>query len=259
MQKLFLILLAFIVTSSTFAQKQSKKDRREQNRKRIDAMIKQEEEGIIVYKKHTVFGGKLVSNGYGAFLEFGRLNTVKKGMLYQLEISEYKSPREEKQSNLFAFSTPFSFGKQNFFYPVKLGVQQQLLYGNKSNKNGVSITANYGGGLSLGLIRPYYVQLGSTGKFVKFESPDSSQFLDPSAISGGPGFSKGWSDITVNPGAYVKTALRFDYGSYNEIVSALEVGMSADFYSKKVPLLVREKERQFFFTGYVAIIFGRRK
>ncbi|MEJ7821392.1 MAG: hypothetical protein WKF85_03665 [Chitinophagaceae bacterium] len=259
MQKLFLIILSFILVSSSFAQKQSKKDRREQNRKRIDAMIKQEEEGIIVYKKHTVFGGKLISNGYGAFVEFGRLNTVKKGMLYQLEISEYKSPREEKQSNLFAFSTPFSFGKQNFFYPVKLGVQQQLLFGNKSNKNGVSITANYGGGLSLGLIRPYYVQLGSTGKFVKFESPDSSQFLDPSAISAGPGFSKGWNDITVNPGAYAKTALRFDYGSYNEIVSAIEVGISADFYSKKVPLLVREKERQFFFTGYVAIIFGRRK
>ncbi len=259
MQKLFFIILSCLVFSTGFAQRQSKKDRRELNRKRIDAMIKQEEEGIIVYNKHTVFGGKLISNGYGVFVEFGRLNTVKKGMLYQLEISEYKSPREEKQSNLFAFSTPFAFGKQNFFYPIKLGIQQQLLIGNKSNKNGVSITANYGGGLSVGLLRPYYVQIGANGKYIKFDSPDSSKFLDPSAISGGPGFSKGWSDITVNPGAYIKTALRFDYGSYNEIVSALEVGMTADYYSKKVPLLVREKQKQFFFTGYVAVIFGKRK
>ncbi len=100
MQKLFFIILSCLIFSTGFAQRQSKKDRRELNRKRIDAMIKQEEEGIIVYNKHTVFGGKLISNGYGVFVEFGRLNTVKKGMLYQLEISEYKSPREEQKNTL---------------------------------------------------------------------------------------------------------------------------------------------------------------
>ncbi|MDB5223684.1 MAG: hypothetical protein JWN83_2351 [Chitinophagaceae bacterium] len=260
MRKLFFITISLIIAISSFAQKQSKKDKRDQNRKRIDALIKQEEEGVIAYKKHTVFGGKLINNGYGAFMEFGRFKSPKKGMLYQLEISEYKSTREEKQSNLYAFSTPYTFGKQNFFYPVKLGVQQQVLFGNKSNKNGVSITGNYGGGISVGLLRPYYVQLNTaSNSYVKYESADSAKFLDPTLISGGPGFSKGWSDLTVVPGAYLKTALRFDYGSYNEIVSALEVGIAADYYSKKIPLMVHETQKQFFFTGYVAIIFGRRK
>ena len=259
MRKLFFIILSLIIASSSFAQKQSKKEKRDLNRKRIDALIKQEEEGVIAYKKHTAFGVKLINNGYGAFMEIGRMSSPKKGMLYQFEISEYKSTREEKQSNLYAYSTPFIFGKQNFFYPVKLGVQQQILFGNKSNKNGVSVTGNFGGGLSVGLLRPYYVQLGATNTYVKYASADSAKFLDPSGISGGPGFSKGWSDMTIDPGAYLKTALRFDYGSYNEIVSALEVGISADYYSKKVPLMVRETARQFFFTGYVAIIFGRRK
>ena len=259
MRKLFFIILSLIIASSSFAQKQSKKEKRDLNRKRIDALIKQEEEGVIAYKKHTAFGGKLINNGYGAFMEIGRMSSPKKGMLYQLEISEYKSTREEKQSNLYAYSTPFIFGKQNFFYPIKLGAQQQILFGNKSNKNGVSITGNFGGGISVGLLRPYYVQLGATNTYVKYESADSAKFLDPSGISGGPGFSKGWSDMTIDPGAYLKTALRFDYGSYNEIVSALEVGISADYYSKKVPLMVHETAKQFFFTGYVAIIFGRRK
>lgn len=259
MRKLFFIILSFSIATSLFAQKQSKKEKRDLNRKRIDAMIKQEEEGVIAYRKHIVFGVKLISKGYGAFLELGRLNSVKKGMLYQLEISEYKSAREQKQSNLYAYSTPFVFGKQNFFYPVKLGVQQQLLLGNKSNKNGVSITANYGGGISVGLVRPYYVQLSGSNGYIKYQSADSSKFLDPSGISGGPGFSKGWSDLTVNPGAYLKTALRFDYGSYNEIISALEVGISADFYSKKIPIMVHHTPQQFFFSGYVALLFGKRK
>ncbi|HUS01638.1 MAG TPA: hypothetical protein VMY77_07920, partial [Chitinophagaceae bacterium] len=210
--------------------------------------------------KHTVFGGKLISNGYGAFIEFGRIKTVKKGLLFQLELSEYKSTREEKRSNFIgAYSTPYIFGKQNFFYPVKLGVQQQVLFGNKSNKNGVSITGNYGGGVSVGLLRPYYVQLSGTNSYIKYDSKDSLLFLGPGGIGGGPGLGKGWSDMEVTPGAYVKTSLRFDYGSYNEVVSALEVGIVADFYSKKIPIMVHEKQKQFFFTGYVSLLFGRRR
>ena len=237
---------------------QNKKERREENRKRINALIKQEEEGVIAYEKSTAFGAKLISDGYGIFFEIGRARSVKKGVLFQLEISEHKHPKEEKQSNLFNYSTPFIFGKQNFFYPVKLGIQQQVLYGNKSNKNGVSITYNYGGGISLGLVRPYYVQLGATGEYVKYET-DSTDFLDPSAISAGPGFSKGWSDLQLTPGIYAKTALRFDYGSYNETISGLEVGITGEYYTKKIPLIVRTPARKFFFNAYVAIIFGRRR
>lgn len=135
-----------------------------------------------------------------------------------------------------------------------------MLFGNKSNKNGVSITGNFGGGLSLGLLRPYLLEVDKAGKptFVGYDSPDSSLFLNGPYYSG-PGLNKGWKDVTVTPGAYIKTALRFDYGTYNEIVSALEVGLVADFYSKRIPVMVHEKHKQFFFTGYVSLLFGRRK
>jgi hypothetical protein len=256
MRKLFLAITLFIIAISCFSQ--TKKERREENRRRINALIRQEEEGVIAYEKSTAFGGKLINDGYGIFLEIGRARTVSKSILFQLELSERKHPKEEKQSNLFNYSTPFIFGKQNFFYQGKLGVQQQKLFGNKSNKNGVSVTYNYGGGISLGLIRPYYVQLGATGEFVKYES-DSTDFLDPTAISGGPGFSKGWSEMELSPGLYAKTAMRFDYGSYNETISALEIGVTGEYYSKNIPLVVGIKPKKFFLSGYVAIMFGRRR
>ncbi len=56
-----------------------------------------------------------------------------------------------------------------------------------------------------------------------------------------------------------KHALRFDYGSYNEIVSAIEVGITGELYSKKIPILLQIPQRQFFFSAYVAICFGKRK
>ncbi|MEO8413493.1 MAG: hypothetical protein ABI472_07525 [Ginsengibacter sp.] len=256
-----IIFIIFIISASLGASAQkSKKQKQAEKRAHINNLAKEEEEGVIAYKKSFLFGAKLISDGYGAFFELGRASSVKKAILYQLEFSERKSVKEDKQSNPYINSVPFIYGKENFFYPVKLGVQQQILLGNKSNKNGVSVTGNYGGGLSLALLRPYYLQVqkGNNYVYVKYNSPDSALFLD-GPILGGPTFGKGWSDLTVTPGLYAKTSVRFDYGSYNEIISAIEVGLTVDYYSKKIPILLQNPQKQFFFSAYFSILFGKRK
>ena len=259
MRKLIFFSIIISLSLNSFAQSK-KKQRQVEKREHINDLIKQEEEGVIAYRKSFVFGAKLINDGYGVFFELGRASSVKKSLLYQLEISERKSIKEEKLNSYYSNTNPYIYGKENFFYPVKLGVQQQILLGNKSNKNGVSITGNYGGGISAGLLRPYYVQVqqGNGIGFIKYNSADSTQFLT-SKIYGGPSFGKGWSDMTVVPGLYAKAAVRFDYGSYNEVISAIEVGISGDYYTKKIPQMVYNTQKQFFFSGYVAILFGKRK
>lgn len=259
MRKLIIFSLIISFSLSSFGQNK-KKQRQQEKREHINTLVKQEEEGVITYKKSFVFGAKLTTDGYGIFFELGKASSVKKGMLYQLEISERKHSKEEKSSSYYSNSAPYIYGKENFFYPVKLGIQQQILLGNKSNKNGVSITGNYGGGISAGLLRPYYLQVqqGNGINYIKYNSADSSDFLN-NTIYGGPSFAKGWSDMTVVPGVYGKAAVRFDYGSYNEVISAIEVGLTGELYSKKIPQLVYNKQKQFFFGGYVAILFGKRK
>lgn len=258
MRKFIFILIITALSFNCFAQSK-KKLRQEEKRTHINELIKQEEEGVISYQKSFVFGAKLISDGYGVFFELGKAASVKKSFLYQLEISERKHAKEEKIGNIYSNSAPLIYGKENFFYPVKLGVQQQILLGNKSNKNGVSITGNYGGGVSLGLLRPYYVQVAENGQvaYIKYNSPDSLNFLN--TRYGGPSFSKGWSEMTVTPGFYAKAALRFDYGSYNEIVSAIEVGVTAEYYTKKIPQMVYNEQKQFFYAAYFSILFGKRK
>jgi hypothetical protein len=243
------------------AQESKKQSKKELRRQRINAIIKQEEEGVIKYKKHTVFGIKLTSDGYGGFFEIGRAQSVKRGLLFQLDITERKHPKEDKQQ-LYSNTSPEIYGKINFFYPVKLGLQQQFLLGNKSNKNGVSITGNVGGGIIVGLLRPYMIQVEKSGQlvYVQYNSADSTDFfLNPSTHVGGPGFGTGWKYLSVTPGFYLKPALRFDYGKYNEMVSAIEVGLTGEYYTKKIPQLVHNKQKQFFFSAYVSIMFGRRK
>ena len=259
MRTIIFILIATSFSFNSFAQSK-KKQRQEEKRAHINQLIKQEEEGVIVYNKSFVFGAKMISDGYGVFFELGKANSIKKSTLYQLEISERKHKKEEKLGSIYTNSIPFIYGKENFFYPIKLGVQQQILLGNKSNKNGVSITGNYGGGISAGLLRPYYVQVskGNQIVYIKYNSADSLAFLG-NGIYGGPTLGKGWSDLTVTPGLYAKAALRFDYGAYNELISAIEVGITGEYYSKKIPQMVYNKEKQFFFGAYFSLLFGKRK
>ena len=269
MKKLILLFITAAIISPAIAQetKTPKQLKKEERRLRISAIAKQEEEGVIKFKKHTAIGLKLTTDGYGGFVEVSRAQSVNKALLFQLDIAERKHPKETKLQNLadiYGTTSPLIFGKRNFFYPVKLGAQKQFLLGNKGNKNGVSISGNAGGGLIAGLLRPYEVEVisaaGNSSEFIAYDPNDSnSVFLDKTQILGGPGLGTGWNKLKVTPGLYAKTALRFDFGKYNEMVNAVEVGLSGEFYTKKIPQMVFSEEKQFFFSAYVAIIFGKRK
>lgn len=259
-----LLLLSGYVTFSqeSTATTPTKKERKKNERSRRAAMSRQQEEGVLSFHKQTSFGVQLRTNGYGAFLELGRSRSPRFTNLYLLEITEIKHPKEEKVSNANNFfSNSFVYGKINNFYQVKLGFGQQYVFGQKGNKNGVAVLAIVHGGLSMGLLKPYYVQVAdaSTGAVdIKYDSKDSVEFLSGNII-GGAGLSKGWNELKLRPGAFVKTALRFDFGRFNETVQALEIGMSVDAYASKIPQMVFNEPRRLFFQGHFALVFGQRK
>lgn len=263
MKKIFLSLVLFIGIFESYAQEAAndRKIRKEEKRQRINAIVRQEEEGVLTYKKQLAFGFKLTTDGYGGFLEVARAQSVRRTMLFQLDIAERKHMKEEKLQNDLSPTAPLIYGKINYFYPVKLGVQQQFNFGNKGNKNGVSLTGNFGGGFILGLLRPYQVQVQKDNgeyAFVGYNSPDSNYFLNGPFL-GGPDLGTGWGNLQVMPGMYAKSSLRFDYGKYNEMINAIEIGVVAEYYTKKIPQMIYINQKQYFLSAYVSLIFGRRK
>lgn len=236
----------------------TKKAKKEARRERINMLAKQEEEGEVVFNKQSVFGFKMNTDGYGFSYEFGKYKSNRKAILYQFEFNEKKHQKEKKISLFdgFGFSN-IIFGKTNNFYQAKLGITQQTRIGGKGNKNGVSVSGLMGGGLSIGLMKPYMVNVVINGQEQRSTFP---KIIDSNyAISGAAGFTVGWKDVKINPGVHAKTALRFDYGRFNETVSAIEIGLMAEYYSKKVSQLAYVDEKQFFFNAYISFLFGRRK
>ncbi|MFI5187379.1 MAG: hypothetical protein ACHQF0_11675 [Chitinophagales bacterium] len=257
--------LSLFAQDSTKTKKLSKQERKEERQQRISAMIKQDEEGALIYNKQSAFGIQIRTNGYGLLFEKGKTKTRRKTTFYSVELTEIKDPKEEKTpTGFFSFSNPYIFGKINNFYQLKLGYGLQYLFGQKGNKNGIAVTGSYQGGISLGFLRPYYLQVddgNGGGREIKYSVEDSAAFLGspPNTIIGSGGLGKGWGEMKFKPGVYAKTALRFDWGHYNELVSGIEIGMSMEVYSQKIPILLFAKERQVFFQGHIALVFGRRK
>lgn len=224
-------------------------------------MVKQEEEGVLAYYKQSALGVQLRTNGWAAFYEIGRMKSPRFANLYTLEFSEIKHNKEERFQNIENFfGNSFIYGKRANFYQLKLGFGQQYIFGQKGNKNGVAVLGIYSAGLSAGLEKPYYLEVQDNEGYradIKYED-DTTLFLSNN-ILGSSGFSKGLNEMKLNPGAYVKGALRFDFGRFNESIQAIEIGVSADVYSKKMQMMVQNPGKQFFVQGHLAFIFGRRK
>lgn len=246
----------------------SKYQKKLAKREKINQLIKQEEEGALIFDKQSAFAIKLNTDGWGLLYEKGKYKTTSKTSLWWLEFGERKSVKEERvptvsASQGFIIVSSYIYGKQNNFYYFKAGFGQQKLIGGKGNKNGVAVSAIYGGGISLGMLKPYYIEIqnptNGVRESIRYTPANENLFLDPTIILGKSGLGKGFGEIKYVPGAHVRTALRFDYGRYNEVLSAIEIGLNAEFYSQKMPIVLLNKENNFFFNAYAAITFGKRK
>ncbi|RFM27088.1 hypothetical protein DXN05_16610 [Deminuibacter soli] len=267
-----MVLLLSIVAVISFGQdsgKSAKQIKKEQRRERINQLMKQEEEGALIYNKQGAFGIKLNTDGYGIFYEHGKYKTIDKTNLWWIELGERRNQKESRvttqyqDASGYVIGNSYIFGKQNNFYYLKAGLGQQLLIGGKGNKNGVAVSAIYGAGLTAGLLKPYYLKVltgpGGQEQTVKYSGDKDTVFTDPTIIAGSAGFFKGIGETKIVAGAHARVALRFDYGRYNELLSAIEVGVNAEYYTQKMPILILVPAKQFFFNGYVALVFGKRK
>jgi hypothetical protein len=262
-KKIVFILILSAVISPAFSQNtpapkvnSSKQEKKNAKKEKINQLMRQEEEGEIIFHKQSAFGFKIPTDGYGIIYEMGRFKSNRISNLYQIEFSEKKHPKEKKQgasSNQYQVNSVVP-GKLNNFYQVKFGFAQQRIIGGKGNKNGVAVGAVYGAGLSLGLLKPYYVDVRE-GTRVTYDKIVDSAYIP----LGASGFTVGWGEVKIRPGLNTKVGLRFDYGRLNETVTAIEVGLNAEFYPQEIPQMLYVEEKQFFFSAYLSLLLGRRK
>ena len=227
----------------------------------------------ILYEKDLSFGIRLNTNGWGIFSTYGKAHSASRTHYYQFEFVEIKHPKEIKESKDYTTSggyspKPFVFGKQNNFFALRAAYGNRVFLGGKAEKSGVEVNWTYQIGPSLGILKPYYLDVeydrSQDGRIIyaeqlKYDPEDpNSRFLQLPYIVGYSGFSYGLDEIKLVPGLNAKTGFNFDWANYSDYVVALEVGVSVDLYMRDIPIMVLETNRPYFVAIYLGIQFGKR-
>src|ERR1700748_671467 len=105
MKVLLLVILASTLTLPLFAQNNtdsinmmSKMNKQNAKRDRMNNMLRMEEEGDLIFNKHSVFGIRLATDGYGISYEKGKFKSPTRTILYEFELNEKHDPKEHHVS-----------------------------------------------------------------------------------------------------------------------------------------------------------------
>lgn len=225
----------------------------------------------IVYNRETAFNFRLTTNrGFAAGMEFGRLRTYYRTSYFQIGIGEVKHPKEQRQSpppNTRSFR-PFVFGKQNNLFILRTGWGIKRYYSEKARRKGVAVGMSYSIGPSMGLLKPYYLALAYTSPddprntrvlHQKYSEENAAVFLDQTRILGASPFTRGLGEFTFLPGGNASIAFHMDWGAFDEVVKALEIGLQVDAFPRKAAILVSEENSPLFINFFVNLQLGKRR
>lgn len=226
----------------------------------------------IIYLKELAFDFRLNTvRGFSMAVNWGKIVSYHKTTYFQVELGSLRHPKEYKQndqfSRRFGGQRSFIYGKQNSFFALRGGWGQKHYLSEKAARKGVAIGVTYEVGPSIGITKPYYLELikaiDSPIVQERFTPENREFFTDINRIQGAAPFIKGITEIGIIPGGQFKAALHFDWGAYDEYVKAMEIGIMGDFYFKNVPILIDDSfegasNRPFFLNLYVAMQLGKR-
>ena len=169
------------------------------------------------------------------------------------------------------FDSPYSFngrtyveGKLNYLINLRPSYGKHYLLLNQAQEGGTSLSGRISTGPTIGLLKPYYVDLSYTdaGKNITTSVPMAEALnntYSKSSINGEGSFFSGFSQSKLVPGWHVKTALEFKFETLKQSYLAVEMGFILDFFSQPVEILNQTNPRSVYTTGYVTFFFGKSK
>lgn len=224
-------------------------------------------------------GYRLASDGWSVFVNRGFIKTEDVDQPHTnflwIELGEKKHPKETKTLNEnFSVIYPnelkpiaYKYGKINNFYQLRIGYGNIKPITGKIDRKNVQINWVYGAGLSLGFLKPYYLDLflpegsGYVRTYDKYSEKNKEYFLDlnnQGTIIGGSYFYRGIAEVSLQPGLALRSGFYFDYTPNRKTFLGVEIGASAEIYTKKIPIMATAPNSAYFVNIYADIRYGKR-
>lgn len=184
-----------------------------------------------------------------------------------VELVNVKHPKEYQQQSLYA-SSRFVYGKENYLFVLRPQYGREIQLFRRSADEGVAINAIVAAGPSLGVIKPYYVEVQAsqqTTRSLPYATAVRQQIAGE--IVGAGKFFDGFGESKLTVGLHLKTAVSFELSAFRNNTTGIEVGFLAEVFPKTIVILPNTDpsinpevgNRSFFTSGYVTLFFGTKK
>ena len=232
----------------------------------------------VFYRNEWSVALMLNSNGWGANYRYGKRIDAANKRLFEVDFAYVKDPKERKSYSMVSNSgARYVDGKKNLAFDFRFGYGKQHEMFRKFDLGGIAIRYFYNFGPSIMLLKPiYYNMLKVTyypgGDLVSYEElPDPEKYSPEWSfynkyVIDRASFFKGFDQVSVIPGAFAKFGFNFEFGKQDRIIHALEAGVIAEGFAKKVEIMDFStsanqskvaKNQQLFLTIFVSYRFGR--
>jgi len=222
----------------------------------------------VFYRNEWSLAVMLNSNGFGANYRYGQRIDAANKRLFEVDFAYMKDIKEQKVSN--SLGARFVHGKNHLAFDFRFGYGRQHEMYRKHDLGGIAIRYFYNFGPSIVLLKPIYYEVGDDYTYITIPRPEPEKF-DPRwtnvSIISRASFFKGFDEIRPIPGAFAKFGFNFDFSRQDRIVNAIEAGVIAEGFLKKVEIMDYTytgpesrkvaQNQQLFLTLFVSYRFGR--
>lgn len=207
----------------------------------------------IIYDTEMTFNAMLGSpRNFTLGLRSGKLIAFDKMTYWSASFGTIRHARERRENpdriNLVTnrVSRAYVFGKENQLYALRVGFGRRKYLSEKARQRGVAVGYSYEVGPTLGLLKPYYLEVdagepGSPGTIIdiRHTGENTAQFLNQDRIFGASAWTLGLDEISLRPGIHAKAAAHFAFGAFDEVAKSLEAGLMADFLLGNSDILIK--------------------
>lgn len=183
---------------------------------------------------------------------------------FNLEIVNVNHYRESSYTPSSGTGNSYTLGKLNYLFAIRPQYGREINIFRKSSEGGVNINAILAGGPTLGILKPYFVQINYGRGGLRDEAFNPAKHITNtnvvgSGIAGSGGFFEGLGDSQIVPGVNLKAALNFELDAFRQSNISLEIGFLAEAYTKQINIMALTENRSMFTSGYITVFFGGKK
>ena len=209
----------------------------------------------VVYDNEVTFNFAIATPRNFFFgVRSGKLISYDKTRYWSLSFGDIRHSRERRENPEFVnpvnnrVSRAYVFGKQNQLYALRLGFGSRKLLSEKARQRGVAVGYSYEVGPSLGIVKPYYIELLSQDfnnpgapPEIRYTGDNANLFLNQGQIFGGAAWTTGLEELGIRPGVSARFSTHFGFGAFEETAKSIEAGVMADFFLGDTDIMIESE------------------